>query len=158
MGGNNCEEDSCINVFSSKGAAVESLSKYCEKYNLCQKLCGLYSSAGACFYHALDECKGACCGKESTTDYNKRANAFTNEISLNLSNVFIVLLDNDDGRTGIISIGESKYQGYGFVDDLTDISVHDLHDVIQKFPDNKDVNQIIRTFLKFKKSYKLIKY
>ncbi|WP_241498927.1 exonuclease domain-containing protein [Rufibacter ruber] len=42
------------------------------KYNLCQKLCDLYKSNGACFDYQVHQCKGACIGKESPEEYNQR--------------------------------------------------------------------------------------
>ncbi len=79
--------DHCISVFSSRASAIETLAGYCEKYKLCQKLCGLYQSAGACFYYGLGECLGACIEAESAEVYNKRAKAFISEMSLSLTNV-----------------------------------------------------------------------
>ncbi len=148
----------CINVYSSKAAATESLSRYCTKYNLCQKLCGLYQSAGACFYFGLGECRGACISVESAESYNKRAKDFISEISLNLTNVFILPQDSDDDKQWFVAIKDSKYYGYGSVDEITDLNFDDLLDTVSPFPENKDVHQIIRTYLKTKKNYKLVTF
>ncbi len=153
----NDSEDSCINVYSSKNAAIESLQFYCSKYNLCQKLCGLYQSAGACFYYGLGECRGACCGAESAIEYNKRAEMFIDELIPDLKNVFIILEHCDDERVGIVSIQKSKYAGFGFTDKDTNLRAEDLYDIIEKYPENKDVSQIIRTYLNTKKDYRVLK-
>jgi DNA polymerase-3 subunit epsilon len=153
----NDSEDACISVYSSKNAAIESLQFYCSKYNLCQKLCGLYQSAGACFYYGLGECRGACCGVESAEDYNKRAEQFISEISLNLKDVFILLENCDDERIGVVAIRQNKYAGFGFTDKDAQLQPDDLHDIIEKYPENKDVRQIIRTYLNTKKDYRILK-
>lgn len=150
-------EDFCLNVYSSRNAATETLQFFCAKYVLCQKLCGLYQSAGACFYYGLGECKGACCGKESYIDYNKRAEQFIAEISLNLKNVFIILENCDDDKIAVVSIKQNKYVGYGFTDKDSNLRAEDMHDIIERYPENKDVRQIIRTYLNTKKDYRIIK-
>jgi len=152
----NDSEDACISVYSSKNAAVESLQFYCAKYNLCQKLCGLYQSAGACFYYGLGECRGACCGVESAQDYNLRTEQYISEISLNLKDVFILLENCDDERIGVVAIRQNKYNGFGFTDKDAQLRADDLHDIIEKYPENKDVRQIIRTYLNTKKDYRIL--
>ncbi len=151
-------DNTCIGVYSSKASAVETIAGYCEKYQLCQKLSGLYQSAGACFYYGLGECLGACIEVESVEDYNKRAKAFISELTLNLDNVFIIPYDCDDERQWVVAITDSKYYGYGFVDEVTDLHPDDLIDALSPYPENKDVRQIIRTYLKTKRNYKLIKF
>ncbi|MBN2778200.1 MAG: GIY-YIG nuclease family protein [Bacteroidales bacterium] len=151
-------EESCVAVYSSKAVAGETLTNYCIKYNLCQKLSGLYQSAGACFYYGLGECKGACVGAESSVSYNKRAKEFIAELNLNLTNVFIIPGDCDDEKQWVVAIKDSKYYGYGFVDEITDLRSEDMLDLITKYPENKDVRQIIRTYLKTKKNYRIVEF
>ena len=150
-------QNECLNVYSSKISATEALARYCQKFNLCQKLCGLYQSAGACFYYGLGECKGACIGAESSNAYNKRAIELVREISINLNSVFITPLDCDDEKQWIVAIKDNKYYGYGCVDEITDLRGSELIDAIKPFPDNRDVRQIISTYLKVNKNYKLLK-
>lgn len=150
-------EDFCLNVYSSKNAASETLQFFCSKYKLCQKLCGLYQSAGACFYHGLGECKGACCGEESCVDYNKRAEQFIAEISLNLKDVFILFENCDDDKIAVVSIKQNKYVGYGFTDKDSNLRIEDMHEIIERYPENKDVRQIIKSYLNTKKDYRIIK-
>ncbi len=147
-----------ISVYSSKAAATEVLASYCEKYKLCQKLSGLYQSAGACFYYGLGECLGACVEAEPPELYNKRAKAFISEISLELDNAFIIPQDCDDNRQWIVAIKDSRYYGYGYVDEVTDLNPEDLFDALTRYPENKDVRQIIRIYLKTKKRYRLVKF
>jgi DNA polymerase-3 subunit epsilon len=151
-------EEAFLNAFSSKLATQDALTNYCIKYQLCQKLCGLYQSAGACFYYGLGECKGACCGAESPEDYNLRANALISEFSPNLQNVLIVLNDCDDDRIGLVAIKNSKYIGYGYTSQDAQLSVEDMLDCISHFPENKDVRQIIRTYLKTHRDYKVVEF
>lgn len=61
-----------LTSFNSQAEARELLVFLTERYGLCQKLCGLYKSAGACFQHQLGDCSGACCGTEPPEAYNKK--------------------------------------------------------------------------------------
>jgi hypothetical protein len=58
----------------------------------------------------------------------------------------------------VIAIKDSKYYGYGFVDEITDLRTEDLLDLITKYPENKDVRQIIKTYLKTKKNYRIVEF
>jgi DNA polymerase-3 subunit epsilon len=64
------DEENPLSLFTSRERARSKLESLVENYNLCQKLCGLYESDGACFQHHVGICKGACCGKESHSEYN----------------------------------------------------------------------------------------
>ncbi|MDD4156559.1 MAG: exonuclease domain-containing protein [Candidatus Cloacimonetes bacterium] len=153
----NESEDICLNVYSSRNAAIEALQFYCSKYTLCQKLCGLYTSAGACFYYGLGECKGACCDAEPADEYNLRATQFIDELSMNLKDSYIIFEHCDNNQIGIVSIRQNKYSGFGFIDKELGLSPDNVDDIIKKCPENKDVKQIIRTYLNTKKDYRILK-
>lgn len=62
-------------TFRSKHAALAALSSIAEEHGLCQLLLGLErvkAIGAACFAHQLKRCRGACCGKESTSAHNLR--------------------------------------------------------------------------------------
>ncbi len=153
-----CEDcdDNYLNIYPSQKIAREVLHSLCEKYNLCQSLCDLYQSAGACFYFSLGECKGACCGQESCNDYNKRAKLLIDDLSLSVNKAYIVIENCENNLTAVVSIEKNKYQGYALIDKDLSVKLCDIHDYIEKYPDNKDTRQIIKSYLATKKDYRLI--
>ena len=64
-------------------------------YNLCQKLTGLYVSKTNCFQYTIKECDGACIGRISFEEYNKRVQEFIDKNSFENQNLMII----DRGRT-----------------------------------------------------------
>jgi hypothetical protein len=78
------------------------------------------------------------------------------EVSPNLKDVFILLENCDDERIGVVAITKSKYAGFGFTDKDSGLRPDDLIDIIEKYPENKDVRQIIRTYLNTKKDYRIL--
>lgn len=64
-------------VYPRRGAAKQSLETIVKTFELCPKLLGLEKASGACFWHQLHKCAGACIGKEPASAYNERlATAF----------------------------------------------------------------------------------
>jgi len=68
--------------FNSLQEAKDRLFLLTEKYNLCQKLCGLYETSGPCFFHQIKKCNGACVQKEPVEIYNNRVQQMLDELSL----------------------------------------------------------------------------
>lgn len=61
-----------IGFFKSKKQAKNYLTTICKDYNLCEKLLGLEKTTTNCFGYRLDNCLGACTGKELFLKYNMR--------------------------------------------------------------------------------------
>lgn len=62
-------------VYTRRSRARDSLNDLQKLYELCPKLLGLEKSVGpnrACFLSQLHKCRGACAGRESAEDYNRR--------------------------------------------------------------------------------------
>ena len=150
-------EKICLRSFNSNRAAREALFNLCNEYNLCQKLCDLYKSAGACFGYGLGECKGACCEKEKPEEYNIRVQKLIDRFSLIHDNAMIVFEDHINSKLHIVALKDGKYKGFGMIDSNAVKSIEDLSDCIKNYSDNKDVRQIISTYLRTKNDYKIIK-
>lgn len=152
-------KESPIVSFNSAREARERLYILSEKYQLCQKLCGLYETQGACFYYQLKHCKGACIQEELAEDYNKRAQELLDELSYNWQNFFIIDAGRNDNEKSVIKIENGKYIGFGYIDtEFIGNDLENLSDVIKIYPDNKDVQQIIKTYLKQHSVEMLIRY
>lgn len=61
-----------LGIFKSKKQAKEYLQFIVSEHNLCAKLLNLEKTKNSCFAHKIGVCKGACIGKESKEDYNRR--------------------------------------------------------------------------------------
>ncbi len=152
------DELSPIYTYSSLLEGKEHVTKLCENNNLCQKLCGLYDTKGACFQYQIHMCNGACIGKESFTSYNLRvANALEN-YQFPLQNFYIVDTGRNAEENSVIKIEHGKYIGFGYLISDQYINNIDLFDdCIDNYRDNKEVRRIINTYLK-KHKCKIIEY
>lgn len=155
----NKDDHHLLAVFSSYRQARAFLFDLCNKYDLCQKLCGLYESAGACFYYHVGQCAGACHGEEEPEAYNQRAMSAVENLHLAHSNFFIVEPGRKPREMAVVKIEDNQYKGYGYLEDLDPWQhIELLHDVIQPFPDNRDVQRILRNYLQMDVHFHIIPY
>jgi DNA polymerase-3 subunit epsilon len=64
--------DNLSGIFKSMRDAKKFLIEFAKRYNLCPKLLGLEKTKTSCFSYQLNQCRGACIGKESKLSYNLR--------------------------------------------------------------------------------------
>lgn len=106
--------------------ARATLNRLVDQFTLCQKLCGLYKSDGACFHHQIRKCRGACVGSESTYSYNSRAEKACDSLT-RVSGSFILL---DRGRNAdeksFVKVSNGKVIGYGYFDPSFNVNNPDL--------------------------------
>jgi DNA polymerase-3 subunit epsilon len=128
-------------------------------YNLCQKLTGLYETKAECFQYKINECDGACIGKVSPEEYNKRVLDFITKSSFENQSMVIV----DKGRTvserSAILIENGIYKGYAFYDlnyQINNIQI--LKNLIISMPNNRNTRNIIQGYLRKNKVMKIIKF
>ncbi len=154
----NCDETP-LSVFTSREKARTRLGVLLEQYELCQKLTGLYESEGACFHFHVGLCKGACCGKESPEEYNKRAARAAEEFVFTRRNFFIIDRGRDDDERSAVKVLNGKYSGYGYFN-INDIGfgLSAVHDCIKPSSDNRDIHVILKQYLKNYKVEKIIDF
>jgi len=146
-------------AFNLAKEARERLYHLSEEYELCQKLCGLYETAGACFYYQLKQCKGACVQKEAVEGYNLRANELIQNLSYDNQSFFIIDKGRSEEEKSVVKVKNGKYIGFGFINvNLVPLDIENLSGAIQRYPDNRDVQQIIRTHLKQNVVQKIISF
>ena len=146
---NNSKELAPIVSFASGRAGQSYLQGLVNQFDLCQKLCGLYKTNGACFHYEIMECKGACIGKESPGTYNLRAHKIIEKHRFRHNSFFIVEPGREDSEVGLVMVENGKYNGYGYIDkDLYGGNIELLADCIQNYEDNRDIQQILRNYLK----------
>lgn len=135
--------------FNSGKSGKSYLQRLVTKYTLCQKLCGLYKTNGACFSHEIMECKGACIGKESPKDYNLRAFQVIESHKYRHNNFFIIEKGRNEEELAVIKIQSGAYKGYGYISkDEYGGNIELLSDCTKAYADNSDIQQILRNYLK----------
>ena len=148
-----------ITSFATLQEGKNFMFKITEKYNLCQKINGLYETKNGCFQYKIRECNGACLGEELPANYNERVQEFIAENSFENNNMVII----DRGRTfderSAILIENGVYKGYCFYElnyQVNNIDI--LKNIIIPMQNNRDVKTIIQTYLRKNKVYKVIHF
>lgn len=144
--------------FTGLSAGKLYLQRFVEKYRLCQKLCGLYQTNSGCFHYEIMECDGACLGKEEPESYNARASRLIEYHRFKHNSFFIVENGRYDTEKAIVMIENGKYNGFGYIDNTQIIDVELLKYCIKSFPDDSDIQQILRTYLRTGKPLDLIPF
>jgi DNA polymerase-3 subunit epsilon len=146
-----------ITSFTSVLEGKNALFRITEKYELCQKINGLYESKGGCFQYDLKSCKGACLGKEDVESYNARVQEFITKNSFESQSM--VILDKGrylDERSAVL-VEHGIYKGYCFYDLNYQISNIDiLRSLIVPMQNNRDTKNIIRGYLRRNPRLKVI--
>ncbi len=135
-------------TFANLTEAKNYLYKRVEYYQLCQKLCGLYHAEGACFQKGIGQCQGACTGNESPANYNLRARELINSFDYTYPNFILIDKGRHADEKAVVHIKNGKYLGFGYVDAQTPQEYSQLADAIMPHADNRDVQQIIRSYLR----------
>lgn len=148
-----------LSVFTSRDRVRSKLEQLIEQYNLCQKLCGMYDSDGPCFHRQVSLCSGACCGEEPPEEYNERARKATDEFVFSERNFFIIDKGRNSDERSAVKIVNGKYAGFGFFN-INDVGfgLSAIHDCISSAPDNRDIQVIIKGYLRNHKVEKIIDF
>ena len=145
-------------VFASFDEALVLVHEIVARYNLCQKLCGLYQNYGACFQHSIGQCNGACIGVEPAAEYNLRVDAALKEFRHKWTDMVIVDHGRNEDEVSVVLIENNVFAGFGWMSNES--SIHDpaqIKDYIKPYSDNRDVQQIIKGFLNTGKALKIIR-
>jgi DNA polymerase-3 subunit epsilon len=152
-------DDNPLSVFTGKERAKSMLLSLVEKYDLCQKLTGLYDTMGPCFHYHVGVCRGACCGKESPDSYNERARKATEEFVFTRRNFFIIDKGRDEEERSAIKVVNGKFSGFGYFNiNEMGFGLTAVHDCIQSSGDNRDIQIILKQYLKGYKIEKIIEF
>ena len=95
--------------------AKKYLEFWIDEFELCQRLCHVHKTEGACFNFTIKKCKGACIAGELPENYNARVEDLTADLNFKGESFLIV----DKGRTsnelGFVAIKNGQYEGYGYI-------------------------------------------
>lgn len=148
-----------ITSYTTLQEGKNSLFRITEKYNLCQKLNGLYETQNGCFQHKINECNGACLSKETPEVYNERVEEFLNEMSFNNQNRIIVDRGRKINERSAVLIENGIYKGYCFFDlnyQITNMEV--FKTILIPMQNNRDTRTIIQSYLRKNKVLKIINF
>ena len=136
-------------LFSSKERVRARLEQIIGEHGLCQKLCGMYETDGPCFHRQVSLCQGACCGEEKPASYNERAISVLDEFIFTERNFFIIDRGRDNEERSAVKIINGKYAGFGYFN-INDVGfgLTAVHDCIRNATDNRDIQVIIKGYLK----------
>ena len=142
------------NQFKAQGFLYHKVSKY----NLCQKLCGLYKTPGACFDYQVHRCQGACLGLEPPESYNQRVDEAIDSIRYEHETFVVIGPGRTEQEKTIVLVENGYYRGFGYVDETFSARrIQDFREAIQPYNDNKDTQQIIRQYLRTKRKGERVK-
>jgi DNA polymerase-3 subunit epsilon len=143
-------------AYSSQVEAREHLILLTEQFTLCQRLNGLYPGQGACFHYHIKQCNGACVGEEQASVYNERVLQALERYHFEYENFYIFDSGRDDSELSVVKIENGVYCGFGYLPKEylnNDPSIADDH--LKRYTDNREVRQIIRSYLKKNKVMKI---
>lgn len=142
--------------FSSLQEARFFLNEKISEFHLCPKLCNMQRSVAACFDHATGSCDGACIGEISAEDYNARVREALSAMKQDSITCAIVGDGRNKEERSIVIMENGKYLGYGFIaKNVPDESFQSLKEIVQPQRDNREVQMIIRSYLKTHNDYQL---
>ena len=138
-----------LTSFSSSSEGAQILHAITDKYELCQKLNGLYKSANSCFRYHTKECRGACVKLESAENYNQRVMISLGKMEFANDN-FIIL---DKGRTktekSMVWVENGSYIGFGYIPfQVWKSSTQKWEDFLERQTEDKDDRAIISLHLR----------
>ncbi|MEP6796230.1 MAG: exonuclease domain-containing protein, partial [Saprospiraceae bacterium] len=129
-------------------AAANYLRGLTDKYALCMKKTDIDTGPGACFYHQVGKCAGACLGLEDPDEYNQRVRQAVADTHKNLDEDYVIAdQGRQPGESSLILISKGRVMGWGYVDN--EHSISSIGDVI----DHINVRHSLPEDSKFVKHY-----
>ena len=148
-----------VYTYGSAHEGKEHILRLTEEFGLCQKLCGVYDTTGSCFQYQIHQCEGACIGKEQPESYNNKVEQALENYHFGRQNFFVVEQGRREDEKAVVKVENGKYIGFGFVEinGLTN-ELTDFHDCINSQQDNREVRQIINSYLRKAKSKNVVSF
>lgn len=148
-----------ITSFASVQEGKNALFKITEKYQLCQKINGLYTSKKGCFQYDIKQCLGACVGKENATEYNTRVEDFIQNHQFQNQNMVIIDKGRNPNERSAVLLENGIYKGYCFYDLNYQIqNVEILKNRIIPMQNNRDTRNIIQNYIHKRRVHKIINF
>ncbi|MBF6607640.1 MAG: GIY-YIG nuclease family protein [Flavobacterium sp.] len=149
--------DNRIVSFATFGEAQLKLAEIGKKFDLCQKLTGLYDSDEHCHLYTKNLCDGACIGEISSEEYNLRVLQMQHELSFYGRDIVLLDRGRNYAERSAILIENGRYVGYTFFDlnyQVTNVSV--LRNIIAPTRLQDNLIPLIQSYFHKSKSAKLL--
>ena len=146
-----------IITFSNIKSGKSFVSRLVEKYELCQKLCGIYNNKSNCFDFIIKKCNGACIEKEPSEVYNMRVEKALKNYSLNSKSMIVIDKGRDLDERSAVWLENGILRGYTYFNlnhQITNLDV--LSNLITPLDHNKDAQHIVQSYIRRNKKLKII--
>jgi len=146
-----------ITTFTNRQGGKDFLFNCVEKFNLCQKLTGIYKTKASCFNYDVKKCDGACVGEETPENYNERVFKLIAKYSYDNQNMVIIDRGREIEERSAILIKDGVFKGLGFYNLNHQINnMEILESIITPMENNRDNQHIIQTYLRRNRRLKII--
>ena len=146
-----------ITTFTNFRQAKSFLHKLVEEYQICPRLVGLVSGESACFNYHIKKCDGACIGKETPEDYNKKVVAAVDKYSYKNQNMLIVDKGRDIDEKSAVLIEEGEFRGIGYFNlNYQSNNIEIIRSIITPMRNNRDAQHIIQSYLRKNHRLKIV--
>lgn len=135
-------------AYASKSEGRSHLMRLCSEYSLCQNLCGLYKDSGPCFQYHIGQCNGACVHKESPDAYNQKVQTLLNKVKFQKESFLLMDKGRHEDEYSVVAVLDGVYKGYAWLDKSLNLSPPEILDLLEEQRDNREVRQIIKTFVR----------
>lgn len=144
-------------VFISLADARSFIKNKVAEYDLCPKLAGLQKSRGPCFDYQIKQCSGACNGDEPPFRYNKKVNKAIQSFVQDERSIAIIGQGRNHEESSVVWVENGKYLGFGFFNsDMEILHNSQLKEFIKSFPDNQDIQRILKMYRTYHRDYRII--
>lgn len=136
-----------VTTFASNAAARGFMEHLVAKFELCEKLAGIFKAGtGACFKYHIQQCHGACLGLESQEDYNEKAKIALQSVAYDHENMIIIDRGRQPDERSVVVVEAGRYLGFGYTSDQMR-EIQWLRASVKPARDNRDVHTIIKGYL-----------
>ena len=148
-----------LTSYVNRKEGIEHLYFLNEQFKLCLSMTGLNTTSGPCFHQTIKQCNGACIGSESPEEYNQRVLEALDSFKIETQNAIIIDKGRKINERSVVQIKHGKYVGFGYTDLVSTAQPIDtLSNCVDMYQNNRDVQQIIKSYLKKNKAEKIIEY
>ena len=100
---------------------------------------------------------GYCPGLEPPESYNNRVDQAIESLQYEHDTFVVIGKGRNEGEKSVVAVQNGRYLGFGFVDEsFSATGFEDFKEVIKPFLDNKDVQQILRGYMRTKHKDKVL--
>jgi len=146
-----------ITTFSSYQQAYNVLHAIDEEFTLCNKLNGLSEAKKNCYNYTIEKCFGACTNEEPPSIYNKRVRKAIYKYGFQDTSFIISDRGRNINERSVILIQNGEFKGLGFYElnhQINNIAI--LESIITPMENTTDAKHIIQSYLRKKKSPKIV--